>query len=79
VVTLEAIGTAHFDALPPIYGASGNYIYPGRDVAAAGTVDPYGDPCVMNRIPMDARANLTPFGFCGATPKIDTVLSVKIA
>src|SRR3989442_15839560 len=35
-VTIEATGTVQLNALPPIYGASPNYVYPGGPVAATG-------------------------------------------
>src|SRR3954469_5350459 len=78
-VTLESPGTVYLNAKDKLPNASSNYIWPSRPVPATGNVDNHTDGvCVLNLSVSDNYGPLPSFGACGATVKIDTLLSRKI-
>lgn len=76
-VTLEASGTVHLNAKPKLPNGGGNYVQAG-DFGATGGVDHHNGVCFLNLNLQDNYGNLSSFGQCEATPKIDTILSRKL-
>jgi hypothetical protein len=78
-VTLESPGTVYLNAKDKLPNASPNYIWPSRPVGATGQIDNHTDGvCALGLSLSDNYGPLPSFGICGATPKIDTLLSRKI-
>lgn len=78
-VTLESPGTVYLNAKDKLPNASPNYVWPSRPVGATGNVDNHTDGvCILNLSVSDNYGPLPSFGVCGATPKVDTLLSRKI-
>jgi hypothetical protein len=78
-VTLESPGTVYLNAKTKLDGASSNYVFPSRPVGATGGVDNHTDGvCYLGLTLQDGYGALPSFGLCGASVKIDTLLSKKL-